>query len=97
MWHDVTVTRYNHVSNFSFSPVAPMQDLSTLKEQHREQKLLPQLLQFLCNTKRHCVEARVSKKTKLNTMMTWHLNISQNLVTFSVSPFSSAPRTQHCS
>lgn len=24
-----------------------MKDLSTLKEQHREQKLLPQLLQFL--------------------------------------------------
>lgn len=31
------------------SPVAPMDDLGTLKEQHREQKLFPQLLQLLCN------------------------------------------------
>lgn len=28
------------------SPVAPMEDLGTLKEQHREQKLFPQLLQL---------------------------------------------------
>lgn len=30
------------------SPVAPMEDLGTLKEQHREQKLFPQLLQLRC-------------------------------------------------
>lgn len=35
------------------SPVAPMQALSTLYEQQREQKLLPQLLQFLCKKKTH--------------------------------------------
>lgn len=64
---------YNNPSNSAFSPVAPMQDLSTLKEQHREQKLLPQLLQFLWNTKRYSVKAGARKR---------HLNISPNLVTF---------------
>lgn len=35
-------------SRLYHSPVAPMEDLGTLKEQHREQKLLPQLLQLRC-------------------------------------------------
>lgn len=33
------------------SPVAPMEDFGTLKEQHREQKLFPQLLQLRCRQK----------------------------------------------
>lgn len=35
------------------SPVAPMEDLGTLKEQHREQKLFPQLLQLRCKEPRY--------------------------------------------
>lgn len=36
----------NTVSLWASGAVAPMEDLGTLKEQHREQKLFPQLLQF---------------------------------------------------
>lgn len=38
-----------------------MKDRSTLNEQHLEQKLLPQLLQFLCNDKSHFVKYRLQK------------------------------------
>lgn len=36
----------NTVSRWASGAVAPMKDLGTLKEQHREQKLFPQLLQL---------------------------------------------------
>lgn len=36
----------NTVSLWASGAVAPMEDLGTLKEQHREQKLFPQLLQL---------------------------------------------------
>lgn len=96
LWHDATVMQFYQSAicqheifqHPPFSPVAPMQDLSTLKEQHREQKLLPQLLQFLCNRKRHCVETCANgSKTKLNVMMTWCLNISPNSSSFQSHPF----------
>lgn len=44
---ELQAAQTNTVSLCASGAVAPMQDLRTLKEQHREQKLLPQLLQFL--------------------------------------------------
>lgn len=44
---ELQAAQTNTVSLWASGAVAPIQDLNTLKEQHREQKLLPQLLQFL--------------------------------------------------
>lgn len=44
---ELQAAQTNTVSLWASGAVAPIKDLSTLNEQHREQKLLPQLLQFL--------------------------------------------------